>query len=66
MNHSIYTADRSTHLKIVVVALAAGIMVAVLGITMRGGSDETYAQSNPIIKAGGPVLEAGSNTSRVR
>ena len=28
MNHSIYSADRSTHLKIVVVALCAAIAVA--------------------------------------
>ena len=28
MNHSIHSADRSTHLKIVVVALVAGIAVA--------------------------------------
>ena len=32
MNHSIHSADRSTHLKIVVVALVAGIVVAGLGI----------------------------------
>ncbi len=28
MNHSIYSADRMTHIKIVVVALIAGIIVA--------------------------------------
>ena len=32
MNHSIHSADRSTHLKIVVVALVAGIAVAAFGI----------------------------------
>ena len=31
MNHSIHSADRGTHLKIVVVALVAGIAVAGLG-----------------------------------
>ncbi len=35
MNHSIYSADRSTHLKIVVVALVAGIAVAGFGISAR-------------------------------
>ena len=35
MNHSIYSADRSTHLKIVVVALVAGIAVAAFGISAR-------------------------------
>ena len=32
MNHSIYSADRATHLKIVVTALAAEIAVAGLGL----------------------------------
>ena len=35
MNHSIYSADRTTHLKIVVVALVAGIAVAGFGISAR-------------------------------
>ena len=35
MNHSLHSADRATHLKIVVVALIAGISVAALGITAR-------------------------------
>ena len=34
MNHSIHSADRATHLKIVVVALVAGIAVA--GLRYRG------------------------------
>ena len=55
MNHSIYSADRSTHLKIVVVALVAGIAVAGFGISARTGSDETFAQSTRVIKAGAPV-----------
>ena len=28
MNHSIYSADHTTHLKVVIVALIAGILVA--------------------------------------
>ncbi|MBX6425423.1 MAG: hypothetical protein IRZ09_05805 [Variibacter sp.] len=32
MNHSIITADRNTHVKIVVVALVAAIMVVTVGI----------------------------------
>ena len=39
MNHSIHSADRTTHLKIVVVALVAGIVVAGLGISARTNSD---------------------------
>ena len=33
MNHSFYSADRTTHLKIVVVALVAGIAMAGFGIS---------------------------------
>ena len=35
MNHSIHSADRSTHLKIVIVALVAGIAVAASVIQRR-------------------------------
>ena len=31
MNHSIYSADRTTHLKVVIAALIAGILVAGFG-----------------------------------
>jgi hypothetical protein len=65
MNHSIYSADRSTHLKIVVVALVAGIAVAGLGISARTGSDD-YAQTARVIKAGKAVTITSSNTSLVR
>jgi hypothetical protein len=65
MNHSIYSADRSTHLKIVVVALVAGIAVAGFGITARSTSDE-YTQTARVMKAGKPVAITSSNTSTVR
>jgi uncharacterized protein YraI len=65
MNHSIYSADRTTHLKIVVVALVAGIAVAGFGISARTGSDETYAQTR-VIKAGAPVAVTNSSASIVR
>ena len=65
MNHSIYSADRSTHLKIVVVALVAGIAVAGFGISARTSSDE-YTQTARVMKAGKPVAITSSNTSVVR
>jgi hypothetical protein len=65
MNHSIYSADRMTHLKIVVVALVAGILVAGFSISARTGSD-SYAQTAHVIKAGKPVAITSSNTSMVR
>jgi hypothetical protein len=66
MNHSIYSADRMTHLKIVVVALVAGIAVAGFGISARMNSDEGYTQTARVIKAGKPVAVTSSNASVVR
>jgi hypothetical protein len=65
VNHSIYSADRSTHLKIVVVALVAGIGVAGFGILARSNSDD-YAQAAHVIKAGKAVTITSSNNSMVR
>jgi hypothetical protein len=64
MNHSIHTADRATHLKIVVVALVAGIVVAGFGFSARGNSD--YTQTARVIKAGKPMAVSSSDTSIVR
>ncbi|MBI3702877.1 MAG: hypothetical protein HY244_03260 [Rhizobiales bacterium] len=59
MNWSMYTADRTTHLKIVVVGLCAALLIAVVGISARSlnlGTDIMTAQSPTVIKAGGPVV----------
>jgi L-asparaginase/Glu-tRNA(Gln) amidotransferase subunit D len=67
MNHSIYSADRSTHLKIVVMALVAGIAVAGFGISARNNtSDDGYTQTARVIKAGKPVAITSSTASVVR
>jgi hypothetical protein len=67
MNHSIYSADRSTHLKVVVVALVAGIAVAGFGISARTtSSDEGYTQTARVLKAGKPVAITSAETSTVR
>jgi len=65
MNHSIYSADRSTHLKVVVVALVAGIAVAGFGISARTSSDD-FTQTAHVIKAGKPVAVTNANTMVVR
>jgi hypothetical protein len=65
MNHSIYSADRTTHLKIVVVALVAGIAVAGLGISARSSSDD-YMQTAHVIKAGQPMAISSSDATAVR
>jgi hypothetical protein len=66
MNHSIYSADRTTHLKIVVVALVAGIMVMGFGISVRTFSDDSSTQTARVVKAGKPVVVTSSDTSMVR
>lgn len=65
MNHSIHSADRSTHLKIVVVALVAGIAVAGFGIAARTGTTDS-TQTARVIKAGAPTAFTSSNTTAVR
>jgi hypothetical protein len=64
MNHSIHSADRATHLKIVVMALVAGIAVAGFAISARTNTD--YSQTARVIKAGKPVVLTSSDTSVVR
>ena len=57
MNWSLYTADRATHLKIVVVALIAGILISGFGIAARDlnlGTD--------ILTARGPAVQTPSAT----
>ena len=67
MNHSIYSADRTTHLKIVVVALLAGILVAGFSISARtGSSDEGFTQTARVMKAGKPVVITSSGNTIVR
>jgi hypothetical protein len=64
MNHSIHSADRATHLKIVVVALVAGLAVATFAIATRSNVD--YTQTAHVIKAGKPVAITSSDTAMVR
>jgi hypothetical protein len=55
MNHSLVTADRTTHLKIVAVSLIAAIAVILVGVTAR--VTDSGASAN--LQAHGPVLKAG-------
>jgi hypothetical protein len=64
MNHSIHSADRATHRKIVVVALMAGVLVAGFGLFARSGSD--YSQTARVVKAGTPVTMTNSDMIAVR
>lgn len=73
MNHSIITANRNTHLKIVTVGLLAAIVVAVVGITARLTSGIELAGAYPnqptqmgVVKPQKPVVwtESGKVTIR--
>ncbi|HEY4142031.1 MAG TPA: hypothetical protein VGM57_11495 [Pseudolabrys sp.] len=69
MNWSLYTADRTTHLKIVVVGLAAALLIAVIGISARElnlGTDIMAAQGPTVIKAGGPVVLTDGGVTTIR
>jgi len=69
MNWSIYTADRTTHLKIVVVGLCAALLIAVVGISARElnlGTDIMTAQDPAVIKAGAPVIFTDRNGPTIR
>ena len=59
MNWSMYTADRSTHLKVVSVGLVTALLIAAIGIAaqqLNRGTDIMTAQSPTVIKVGGPMI----------
>lgn len=72
MNHSIVTADRNTHLKILVVALIAAIMVVTVGIAARLGTSgiELAGVNAPVkvgvVKADKPIVWTSRVDSAIR
>jgi len=69
MNWSMYTADRTTHFKIVGVGLVAALLIAVIGIAVRElnlGTDIMAAQTPTVIKAGGPAVFTDRSGSVIR
>ena len=57
MNHSMYSADRRTHLKIVVIGLLCAIVVAAVGIFAR--VSDVDLGTAPLVKAGQPTAISG-------
>jgi hypothetical protein len=57
MNHSIYSADRHTHLKIVVVGLLCACFVLIVGVFAHVG--QLDLGTAPLVKAGGANVISG-------
>jgi hypothetical protein len=57
MNHSLYSADRRTHLKIVVVGLLCATLVAAVGIFAH--VSDVDLGTAPLVKAGQPTAVSG-------
>jgi ABC-type proline/glycine betaine transport system permease subunit len=67
-NSSMFTADRMTHLKIVVMALVCATLVAGIGIAARvtDGTTTSSGLQATVIKATVPVTAATADANAVR
>jgi hypothetical protein len=66
-NASMQTADRATHLKVVVVALVASIAVTVVAISARTSPETVRLEASaPVIKAGKPVAVTSDESKTIR
>lgn len=63
MSHSMYRADRTTHIKVVVVGLVCATVVVIVGLTARL-SDLTVASA--ITRAGVPAVVTNNAESTIR
>ena len=57
MNHSLYSADCNTHLKIVVVGLLCACFVLIVGVYAHVGQIDLGTA--PPVSAGGPAVMGG-------
>jgi hypothetical protein len=68
-NYTLKSADRLTHIKIVVMSLVAGIVVITVGIAARPNLPDMSTQLEaraPVLKAGKPVIWTGRDDVTVR
>ena len=69
-NATIFTADRTTHIKIVAISLVASIAVLVAGIAARTTpAADTTARiqiAGPALKVGKPIAVTHSDTTAIR
>jgi len=66
MSHSLIGADRTTHLKIVAVALAGAIAVILVGITARVTDIGVASAQNVVVKAGKSTTLTVNDVSAIR
>jgi hypothetical protein len=70
-NSSLRTADRGTHIRIVVVALVAAVVVVTVGLNARTSDTETVTATKaridgPVQKAGRPTIYSNRDGTAVR
>ena len=68
MNYSIYSANRNTHLKIVLVSVIARIIVVGMGIAAgpRLRNNSEIEATAHVLKAGKPVIWTSSESTVIR
>jgi hypothetical protein len=64
-NSSIRTADGSTHLKIVALALLASVVVVAIGVSVRPAAETTAGVHVPV-KAGPAMIAEQNQRSTIR
>lgn len=64
MNHSLLSADRTTHLKIAAIALLGVLIVVATGVAARLTSAQVAATA--VIKAGQPTLYSSLRDAAIR
>ena len=68
-NYSLHSADRLTHVKIVVMSLVAGIVVVAVGIAARPSLPDMSTRLEaraPVLKAGQPVIWTSRDGTTIR
>lgn len=65
-NSSLLTADRVTHLKIVVLSLVCATLIAGAGIAGRVAENASDARPTTVIKAGKPVTAETAANRTIR
>ncbi len=65
-NSSMFTADRMTHLKIVIVSLICATLVAGIGIAARVSDSADGRMEATVVKAGKPLTAATSDGTSIR